>query len=94
MSAYSDGIQSGLEELGVSWSVTVRNSSDCKELTSQIRCREVDWRSRWYWGLECLNLSSESDSQLTATFDSEYEGREAERWLKSTRVSAKELDVS
>ncbi|ORY29624.1 hypothetical protein BCR39DRAFT_531233 [Naematelia encephala] len=57
-----------------------------------IRCREVDWKSRWYWGLEILNASSaqpQHDSQVHPTDD---DGRETERWLKSLRVSAKEAD--
>lgn len=41
-------------------------SIQCKEERSytdihQVRCREVDWRSRWYWGLEILNAETASD---------------------------------
>jgi hypothetical protein len=52
----------------------------------QIRCREVDWKSRWYWGLECLNA-------ITTPEDGIGEGRETERWLKTVRISAKEVEV-
>jgi len=27
-------------------------------LTAQIRCREVAWKSRWYWGLRILNADT------------------------------------
>jgi RNA polymerase I-specific transcription initiation factor RRN11 len=67
------------------------------ELTIKIRCREIDWRSRWYWGLECLNAASSTttNSQLVQSQSQvDYEGKKVERWLKGVRVSAKEVDVS
>jgi hypothetical protein len=41
-----------------------------------------------------LNASADADTRLALTSQPEYEGREAERWLKGVRVSAKEVDVS
>jgi RNA polymerase I-specific transcription initiation factor RRN11 len=79
------------------WSILVSQSTKkWAELTRQIRCREIDWRSRWYWGLECLNAASSttSNSQLgQSQLRSDDEGREVEKWLKGVRVSAKEVDV-
>ncbi|KAK4686329.1 RNA polymerase I-specific transcription initiation factor RRN11, partial [Tremellales sp. Uapishka_1] len=56
-----------------------------------IRCREVDWKSRWYWGLELLSATSDglrSNSQLL----SQEGGRDTERWLVSLRIASKEHD--
>ncbi|WWD20637.1 hypothetical protein CI109_105113 [Kwoniella shandongensis] len=50
-----------------------------------IRCREVDWKSRWNWGL--LILSHGSDSAQPTFAD--YEGQDVERWLGSLRIAAK-----
>lgn len=94
MSVCYEEIQSEREEHGVSWYAILVDPTRDLQLTIQIRCREIDWRSRWYWGLECLNASNKAaDSQPTQS-QADYEGREVERWLKGTRVSAKEVDVS
>ncbi|RSH85201.1 hypothetical protein EHS25_005008 [Saitozyma podzolica] len=68
-----------------------------------IRCREVDWKERWYWGLALFSSTEPNDSDPTQTqsrpFSQELtyraaqdEGRDAERWLRTLRVSAKEAD--
>ena len=79
------------------WSILVSDpclSNNRVSLMAQIRCREVDWRSRWQWGLLCLNASTSTETQLTSTFQSEwYDGRVAEKWLRSVRVSAREAEV-
>ena len=94
MSVYCEEIQSEREEHGVSWYAILVDLTRDLQLTIQIRCREIDWRSRWYWGLECLNASNPATDSQLAQSQPEYEGREVERWLKGTRVSAKEVDVS
>ncbi|WVW80927.1 hypothetical protein I302_102918 [Kwoniella bestiolae CBS 10118] len=53
-----------------------------------VRCREVNWRSRWYWGL--LILSSTSSS--TEYDSTQSQNRDVERWLNGLRVSAREED--
>lgn len=64
----------------------------------QIRCREVDWRARWQWGL--LFLSSGSSDAVQNTQASMYASqaeddyRQAERWINTLRVSARMEDVS
>ncbi|WVQ63239.1 uncharacterized protein L199_001390 [Kwoniella botswanensis] len=55
-----------------------------------VRCREVNWKSRWYWGL--LILSSSSSSTSNDGYESQSQGREVERWLNGLRVSAREED--
>ncbi|WVF67923.1 hypothetical protein IAT40_002685 [Kwoniella sp. CBS 6097] len=65
-----------------------------------IRCREVDWKARWHWGLLILSSSgSSSDStrngfQYTqmSQYTQDYEGKDVERWLNGLRVSAREED--
>lgn len=94
MSVYCEEIQSEREEHGVSWYAILLEHAEELHLTIQIRCREIDWRSRWYWGLECLNASNPATESQPPQSQPEYEGREVERWLKGTRVSAKEVDVS
>ena len=94
MSVCYEEIQSEREEHGVSWYAILVDNTKYLQLTRQIRCREIDWRSRWYWGLECLNASNPATDSQLAQSQPEYEGREVERWLKGTRVSAKEVDVS
>lgn len=74
-----------MEHLGQSARACVSCAS-CTRADQQIRCREVDWKSRWYWGLECLNA-------ITTPEDGIGEGRETERWLKTVRISAKEVEV-
>ncbi|OCF78565.1 hypothetical protein I204_00505 [Kwoniella mangroviensis CBS 8886] len=54
-----------------------------------VRCREVNWKSRWYWGLLILSSSS---STSNGGFDPQSQGREVERWLNGLRVSAREED--
>ncbi|WVQ95486.1 hypothetical protein IAU59_002583 [Kwoniella sp. CBS 9459] len=65
-----------------------------------IRCREVDWKARWNWGLLILS-SSTAPSHSTqngfqptqmSQYTQDYEGKDIERWLNSLRVSAKEED--
>ncbi|KIR68976.1 hypothetical protein I312_100929 [Cryptococcus bacillisporus CA1280] len=61
-----------------------------------IRCREVDWRARWQWGL--LFLSSGSSDAVQNTQASMYASqaeddyRQAERWINTLRVSARMED--
>ncbi|OCF45669.1 hypothetical protein I317_00572 [Kwoniella heveanensis CBS 569] len=66
-----------------------------------IRCREVDWKARWNWGLLVLSSSTTAPSDSTqngysytqmSQFTQDYEGKEVERWLNSLRVSAREED--
>jgi hypothetical protein len=66
-----------------------------------IRCREVDWRSKWYLGLQLLSAPDVdghqrggASTQDAARGSVDPEGREAERWLRTLRVSAREEDVS
>ncbi|KGB75309.1 hypothetical protein CNBG_1147 [Cryptococcus deuterogattii R265] len=61
-----------------------------------IRCREVDWRARWQWGL--LFLSSGSSDAVQNTQASMYASqaeddyRQAERWINTLRVGARMED--
>ncbi|KIR51513.1 hypothetical protein I315_05995 [Cryptococcus gattii Ru294] len=61
-----------------------------------IRCREVDWRARWQWGL--LFLSSGSSDAVQNTQASVYASqaeddyRQAERWINTLRVGARMED--
>ncbi|WWC98638.1 hypothetical protein V866_005531 [Kwoniella sp. B9012] len=54
-----------------------------------VRCREINWKSRWYWGLLILSSSSSTSND---GFESQSQGREVERWLNGLRVSAREED--
>ncbi|WWC65128.1 uncharacterized protein I303_107742 [Kwoniella dejecticola CBS 10117] len=59
-----------------------------------VRCREVNWKSRWYWGL--LILSSDSSAQAPGGYESTIgsgdKSKDVQRWLNSLRVFAKEED--
>ncbi|WVR08603.1 hypothetical protein IAU60_005658 [Kwoniella sp. DSM 27419] len=64
-----------------------------------VRCREVDWRSKWHWGLLLLSLKHDPSPAATsyqATQASMYSqdtgSRDIERWLNALRVAAKEED--
>lgn len=62
----------------------------------QIRCREVEWQSRWQWGLALLEASSPAEPVTAAnSYAATQPGRGAvDRWLRSLQLSAKEADVS
>ncbi|WVQ85865.1 hypothetical protein IAT38_008033 [Cryptococcus sp. DSM 104549] len=62
-----------------------------------IRCREVDWKSRWYWGLLFLSTAGVEDEpeESLATMQASQpdgEARQVERWLGTLRVSARPED--
>ncbi|WWC92218.1 uncharacterized protein L201_007172 [Kwoniella dendrophila CBS 6074] len=59
-----------------------------------VRCREVNWKSRWYWGLLLLSTSNNEidGSTQTSSFTQSSESRDIERWLNTLRVSAREED--
>ncbi|CAD6574091.1 MAG: hypothetical protein TREMPRED_001005 [Tremellales sp. Tagirdzhanova-0007] len=59
-----------------------------------IRCREVDWKSRWYWGLELLSAVSRGDETQTTVLPSTSRSQpdDVERWLKGLRIKAREED--
>ncbi|WRT70617.1 uncharacterized protein IL334_007615 [Kwoniella shivajii] len=70
-----------------------------------VRCREVNWKSRWYWGLLILSSTNDDssyrnetgsgsrfDQSQRSTFSHGYQGKEVERWLNALRVSAREED--
>ncbi|KAK8850454.1 hypothetical protein IAR55_004372 [Kwoniella newhampshirensis] len=63
-----------------------------------IRCREVDWKSRWYWGLYLLStdhhdrrsgLGQTHTQASTYTASADYDGHGVERWLGGLRIAAK-----
>lgn len=57
----------------------------------QIQCREVDWKSRWYWALHILNAEAALPSADAQGMD--QGGRDAEKWLRQLRVVIGEKDV-
>ena len=82
------------------WGILVRPRFDLESSTGcschfQIRCREVDWKSRWYWGLELLSAVSRGDETQTTVLPSTSRSQpdDVERWLKGLRIKAREEDV-
>lgn len=61
-------------------------------MTAQVRCKEVDWRSRWQWGLALLNANS--DSQPNTLSVGPGDNDRTEQWLRSLRPSAPGDEVS
>ncbi|WWC72500.1 uncharacterized protein I206_106462 [Kwoniella pini CBS 10737] len=65
-----------------------------------VRCREVNWKSRWYWGLLILShdisftLNEVNEATQPIAFSQNYgdKSKDIERWLNSLRVFAKEED--
>ena len=75
------------------WSILVRRPHTwlgLRLIARQIRCREIDWRSRWNWGLLIVSHATE---QL-ANSPEASEGRDVEKWLKALRLSAPEAEAS
>lgn len=54
-----------------------------------VRCREVDWYSRWRWGLAILQADLKAAGAGVSR-----KGEEVEDWLKTLRLSAVEVEVS
>ncbi|WVO17539.1 hypothetical protein L204_105234 [Cryptococcus depauperatus] len=57
-----------------------------------IRCPEVDWRSRWQWGLLFLSSNAEIHASSICNNNGLQAGdqvRQVERWLNTLRISAK-----
>ncbi|KAL7422710.1 hypothetical protein Q5752_002001 [Cryptotrichosporon argae] len=50
-----------------------------------VRCREVDWRERWHWGLYLLNAVSESVATAASG-----QGRQGETYLKTLQIASAE----
>ncbi|WVQ70577.1 hypothetical protein IAR50_000096 [Cryptococcus sp. DSM 104548] len=49
-----------------------------------IRCREVDWRARWEWGLLFLSSQGSNAPNLASQVD---DVRQVERWINTLRVT-------
>ncbi|EIW69960.1 hypothetical protein TREMEDRAFT_17734, partial [Tremella mesenterica DSM 1558] len=54
-----------------------------------VQCREVDWKTRSYWGLEVLQAVPSIPIRQSQFTD---DNREAERWLRTLQLSAKDHD--
>lgn len=90
------------------WSILVSYVARCEiivhwrdesSFNAKIRCREVDWKSRWRWGL-ALHPAAIPQGQAIPTssassgYSADQAGTELAQWLRTLRMTVGPEEVS